>query len=1258
MLNGSSISEITGTLSVGQGLTLNNSYVSDVSGAISLGTGLTLNEGSNLDLAGGMIAGSVNGSGLLLGYGAIDGTVTNIGLTASSGTLTVSGSVSGGWASITDGATLQLNGASSDPVSFEGGTSTLKLGDPTDFTGWIYGVNPGNIIDLAGISASSIVTNGVSYNGSVLTVQETNGQTLSFDVSGYLTNDNVNYSSDGNGGTDIQWTYPSGDWVSGGTGDWFNSGNWKNGAVPLSATIANASGIIINGPGIATANTLVLDATTVSSLAGALTISEGLTLNASRIGDISGTLTSGTALTIDGGTPSSETALTLNDGSSLSLAGGTITAPQGIDGIGGLENQISGYGTINGAVSGSVALTATSGTLLVSGGFNGWSAAVQSGAVLELGGTSLGPVNMEGGTLKLDDPAGFAGPIFGNNGVIDLAGTQVSGVSYNGVTLTVTETSGQDLYYAVNNWGSADAPAFSSDGHGGTDISWVNTPLSVSSLSVSPGNGPDIENSQSATITLGTTEVANVSGAPALTLSNGGQAVYVSGNGTNTLTFTYTAQPDQKAADVTVTGLTGGTITDQAGNSLGGLAGLDLGLQVEALSPTVTIASAGSFTTDASQTITGTVTAGSGGGSVSNTTVTLFDNGAQVGTATVGTNGAWSANVTLLEGQNNLVAQDTDTAGNVGASSAVTYTLDNTAPTVTITPTGGLVKKIGQTIGGTVTSQAGATVVAGTTVTLYDNGVKAGTATVAADGTWSANVKLSGGANSIDAQDTDVAGLTGTSAPVNYSLDTVNLAMFAGYDASGNNGLWVSDSTIPGTYELTGIANANTAAFDPFNFTQFNGMVLFEGTDANNSLGLWLSNGTAAGTSEVATVGAPNTLIGKDSGADNIAVVTGPAGQLALFNAQERSGNYGLWVTDGTAAGTQELNIKGASPSGIDPLWLTSYGNEAVFDGVDANGNWGLWVTNGTAGGTYELTNIAGASTVKDNTGNGGPTSVYGLAPHLFGAYNGELLFAGFDSSGKDGLWITDGTPGGTQELSASALNPKDFTVLNGLAYFTADDSSGNSGLWMTNGTAAGTHEMTIAGAASSGINPSNLTAFNGELWFQGQDSTGNSGLWVSNGTGGGTTEVVPFFNVSNFTVVGKKLEITGNVNGNQGTWVVDGTPTDTYELTPVNGAAPLVSPAYYTPDDFTASKNGVLFSEADSTGNYDLWVTDGTAAGTRELTIAGASTGANSNYYLSGLAPQDMTSFQGEVLFNGHEFEREQRSLGVGWKRSSGHPS
>ena len=64
---------------------------------------------------------------------------------------------------------------------------------------------------------------------------------------------------------------------------------------------------------------------------------------------------------------------------------------------------------------------------------------------------------------------------------------------------------------------------------------------------------------------------------------------------------------------------------------------------------------------------------------------------------------------------------------------------------------------------------------------------------------------------------------------------------------------------------------------------------------------------------------------------------------------------------------------------------------------------------------------------------------------------------------------------GGTSDLSG--LNPTNLTVFNGEVLFGGLDASGDMGLWVTNGTVAGTQELTgVAGADPSGLAPSDLT--------------------------------------------------------------------------------------------------------------------------------------------------------------------------------------
>jgi ELWxxDGT repeat protein len=85
---------------------------------------------------------------------------------------------------------------------------------------------------------------------------------------------------------------------------------------------------------------------------------------------------------------------------------------------------------------------------------------------------------------------------------------------------------------------------------------------------------------------------------------------------------------------------------------------------------------------------------------------------------------------------------------------------------------------------------------------------------------------------------------------------------------------------------------------------------------------------------------------------------------MRLSQGIDTAANHGLWMSDGTAAGTHELTgITGASAGGLNPGDFTVFNGEALFAANNTAGATGLWVTNGTAVGTHELTGISGAYT-------------------------------------------------------------------------------------------------------------------------------------------------------------------------------------------------------------------------------------------------------------------------------------------------------
>ena len=420
-----------------------------------------------------------------------------------------------------------------------------------------------------------------------------------------------------------------------------------------------------------------------------------------------------------------------------------------------------------------------------------------------------------------------------------------------------------------------------------------------------------------------------------------------------------------------------------------------------------------------------------------------------------------------------------------------------------------------------------------------------------------------------------------------------NVVLFLGADSSNRFELWETNGIVSGTFELTGVTGANAIGLYPLDLTPYDaGEVLFCGYDSAGYSGLWETDGTAIGTHELTGIAGAFTT-GLDPA--DLTVSNGHA----LFSGYDLQGQVGLWVTDGTSAGTRELTVPGALttsqgllPGGLNPSNLTVYDGHVLFSGDDASGRVGLWETDGTASGTHELTGIAGAAT--GGQGIGPP----GLSPTDLTLFNDQILFAGNDSQGQTGLWVTDGTSSGTHELTGiggtcnTGLDPTDLTVFNGHVLFGGNDAQGQTGLWVTDGTASGTHELTgIAGAPAAGdgidppgLLPTDLKVFNGYVLFSGYDSQGQAGLWETDGTASGT-----------------------------------------HELTGIAGAS--TTGIGFAPADFVVFNDQVLFVGSDAQGQVGLWETDGTVVGTHELTdVVGASS-------TTGLAPFGLKATGAPVL-------------------------
>jgi ELWxxDGT repeat protein len=351
--------------------------------------------------------------------------------------------------------------------------------------------------------------------------------------------------------------------------------------------------------------------------------------------------------------------------------------------------------------------------------------------------------------------------------------------------------------------------------------------------------------------------------------------------------------------------------------------------------------------------------------------------------------------------------------------------------------------------------------------------------------------------------------------------------------------LWTTDGTDAGTFQL---AASGTRRHEPL--VEVGGRLFFVASSASNydkDHELWVTDGTPAGTVMLRDVLVPSRCANHTVG--QLTVV----GNRVFFVAREPGHDEEVWVTDGTVAGTRR--VADIMPGyGSNPLHLTALGNLLLFTADDLQHGQELWVTDGTAAATTMLVDLFQGTTdffgYYDES-----TPLVPLGNQVF--YLGDRPF---ESTTR--LYHSDGTPSGTgivPGLESVEIEPvggdplgQRLAAAGGNVFFLSDDSE----LWRTNGTASGAVRIHDFGASTTGF--AQLVPV------------------------GSTVYVVPGTLVN----VGAEL------------WKTDGT-TATLVADIVPGGASS------SPRILGSVGSTVFFAAADSQHGYELWATDGTAAGT-----------------------------------------------------------
>lgn len=254
-----------------------------------------------------------------------------------------------------------------------------------------------------------------------------------------------------------------------------------------------------------------------------------------------------------------------------------------------------------------------------------------------------------------------------------------------------------------------------------------------------------------------------------------------SAEGLPVATLATTLAPSEGKWEVaTETPLAPGVYTAVAEQELEGAVSAPVTFTIDTVAPAVSLEPVSSPTSNAEPTLSGG--AGTEAGDSSTVDVTIYKGesiGGEVASSGAATNegATWSYKPSQLpDGTYTAQATQQDEAGNTGASTAVTFTVDTTAPAVSLEPVPSPKNNAAPTLTGAVGTAAGDS--ATVDVTIYKGASVGGE--VASSGeavdegaTWSFTpTHLADGTYTARATQKDEAGNTGKSAAVTFTVDT------------------------------------------------------------------------------------------------------------------------------------------------------------------------------------------------------------------------------------------------------------------------------------------------------------------------------------------------------------------------------------------------------------------------------------------------------------------------------------------------------
>ena len=335
-----------------------------------------------------------------------------------------------------------------------------------------------------------------------------------------------------------------------------------------------------------------------------------------------------------------------------------------------------------------------------------------------------------------------------------------------------------------------------------------------------------------------------------------------------------------------------------------------------------------------------------------------------------------------------------------------------------------------------------------------------------------------------------------------------------------------------------------------------------------------------------------------------------------IFTAIGTGRGNELWISYGTPATTFLMKDVRAGTSGSAPLirgYLAVNGvadpSRVVFTANDGSNGDELWVTDGTVAGTVLFKDV--------NAGAGGSFSSNWVT------VGPRAVFAASDGTNGNELWVSTGTAGGTvllQDLNPGAadaapvflgyLQTAGVTDSTRAMFVLSDGTSGRE-IWVTDGTTLGTARLADINPGSGSSDPSAWVAVNGHAVFSANDGSSGRELWVSDGTGvttslllnaasglaGSDPEILGYLLVNGVADTTRLLVSLNDITNGSELWVTNGTTAGSVLFKDIQTGS--VGSA---PGAWTAVNGRAVFVATTVANGSELWVSDGTSVGTTLL--------------------------------------------------------